>query len=96
MHIAYLLIDLITDNVKSSIFRLLSSAKLGVSFSTDDYFLKGGFYTFRADLLTEGHSWNQRRAMAAVKDRVRLVIIDNTNTMAWEMRPYVELALNNG
>ena len=34
--------------------------------------------------------------MAAVKDRVRLVIIDNTNTMAWEMRPYIELALNNG
>ena len=24
-----------------------------------------------------------------------LVIIDNTNTMAWEMRPYVELGLNN-
>eukprot|EP00090_Calanus_glacialis_P009513 TRINITY_DN17898_c0_g1_i2.p1 TRINITY_DN17898_c0_g1~~TRINITY_DN17898_c0_g1_i2.p1 ORF type:complete len:706 (-),score=276.50 TRINITY_DN17898_c0_g1_i2:410-2527(-) len=96
-HLVFVILRGLPGSGKSSLAtRLLSSAKLGVSFSTDDYFLKGGFYTFRADLLTEAHSWNQRRAMAAVKDRVRLVIIDNTNTMAWEMRPYIELALNNG
>ena len=32
----------------------------------------------------------------AVARGVRLIIVDNTNTMAWEMKPYVTLAVNNG
>ena len=25
-----------------------------------------------------------------------MIIVDNTNTMAWEMKPYITLAVNNG
>ena len=27
---------------------------------------------------------------------VRMIVVDNTNTMAWEMKPYISLAVNNG
>jgi len=94
-HVLVILRGLPGSGKSSLATRLLNSAKCGVSYSTDDYFMKRGVYSFKADMLGEAHTWNQRRAMAAVKDRVRLVIIDNTNTMAWEMRPYIELALNN-
>ena len=35
--------------------------------------------------------WNQERARALMTQAVNLVIIDNTNTMAWEMQAYVNL-----
>ena len=27
---------------------------------------------------------------------MQLIVVDNTNTMAWEMKPYITLAVNNG
>jgi len=75
---------------------LILSAKLGISLSTDNFFIKKGVYTFRPELLSQAHESNQKNAREAVRDKVRFVIIDNTNTVAWEMRPYIELALNNG
>ena len=32
----------------------------------------------------------------AVGRGVQLIVVDNTNTMAWEMKPYITLAVNNG
>ena len=77
--------------------RLVQLAGCGVVLSTDDYFYeKGrGQYMFRAEQLSEAHAYNQQRASEAVKNKNRLIIIDNTNTCSWEMKPYVELGLNN-
>ena len=73
----------------------MQTTQCGLSLSTDEYFNKRGVYVFKPELLGNAHAWNQKRAMDAVNDRSNLIIIDNTNTMAWEMRPYVELAVNN-
>jgi len=68
-----------------------------VVLSTDQFFLQpDGSYKFRPDKLQEAHLANQRKAADAVKKRLRMVIIDNTNTEVWEMREYVSLGVTNG
>ncbi|KAM6447590.1 NEDD4-binding protein 2-like 1 [Liasis olivaceus] len=65
-------------------------------FSTDEYFItKDGTYEFNPDCLGEAHKWNQERARKAMKNGKSPVIIDNTNIHAWEMKPYVIMALEN-
>lgn len=77
--------------------RLAVAAGLGELLSADDFFLDGrGRYTFQPARLPEAHAENQRRVAAAVARGVRLVVVDNTNTMAWEMRPYITLAVDHG
>ena len=53
-------------------------------------------YKFQPGLLGEAHSENQRKVGRAVARGVRMIVVDNTNTMAWEMKPYISLAVNNG
>ncbi|KAL8190921.1 UNVERIFIED_CONTAM: hypothetical protein K2H54_065829 [Gekko kuhli] len=66
-----------------------------VIFSTDDYFTEDGTYIFDPDCLEDAHKWNQKRARKAMKNGKSPVIIDNTNIHAWEMKPYVIMALEN-
>jgi len=66
--------------------------KCGRIFSTDDFFLINGRYCFNHYELGEAHQSNQKRVEEALKHGERLVIVDNTNTMSWEMRPYFYLA----
>ncbi|XP_042190490.1 NEDD4-binding protein 2-like 1 [Callorhinchus milii] len=67
-----------------------------VILSTDDYFVRDdGSYLFERDLLGDAHEWNFERAKAAMKRGKTPIIIDNTNIQAWEMKPYVHLALEN-
>nr|XP_056714487.1 NEDD4-binding protein 2-like 1 [Euleptes europaea] len=67
-----------------------------VVFSTDDYFFtEDGTYIFDPDCLEDAHKWNQKRARKAMKNGKSPVIIDNTNIHAWEMKPYVIMALEN-
>ncbi|XP_046561488.1 uncharacterized protein LOC124270515 [Haliotis rubra] len=68
----------------------------GVILSTDDYFLRCGEYRYNQDQLTEAHTWNKQRACDAMERHVSPVIIDNTNTMDWEMLPYVKMAVARG
>lgn len=82
---------------KSTLAReLLSTGPNGVVLSTDDYFFQDNRYAFDSALLGDAHDWNQKRAEQAMLDGCSPVIIDNTNVKAWEMKPYVELALENG
>ncbi len=64
----------------------------GAIFSTDDYFVNKatGAYEFAFVKLTEAHLWNQNRAMMAMIQGVSPVVVDNTNTQAWEAKPYVQ------
>ncbi|XP_053564436.1 NEDD4-binding protein 2-like 1 [Bombina bombina] len=65
-------------------------------FSTDDYFIMDdGCYLFDQDLLHDAHKWNQKRARKAMRRGNTPIIIDNTNVQAWEMKPYVAMALEN-
>jgi len=94
-HVMVILRGLPGSGKSSLAAKMIKTAHHGVSLSTDEFFIKRGVFTFKPELLGDAHAWNQRRAKDAVKDKMMLVIIDNTNTMAWEMRPYVELGLNN-
>ncbi|XP_051934501.1 NEDD4-binding protein 2-like 2 isoform X1 [Hippocampus zosterae] len=75
---------------------LLATAPSGLILSTDDYFAHNGGYRYQAGLLGDAHEWNHRRACAAMRDGRSPVIIDNTNLQAWEMKPYVQMALQQG
>ncbi|KAM9381820.1 NEDD4-binding protein 2 [Phaethornis superciliosus] len=71
---------------------LLEDNPGGIILSTDDYFYKHGQYHYDPDCLGEAHDWNRKRAKEAFEMRISPIIIDNTNTQAWEMKPYVTLA----
>ncbi|KFQ59433.1 NEDD4-binding protein 2-like 2 isoform X2 [Pelecanus crispus] len=82
---------------KSTLSRiLLGQSHDGIVFSTDDYFRQQDGYTYNAAQLGDAHDWNQKRAKQAMEQGKSPVIIDNTNTQAWEMKPYVEVALEKG
>ncbi|XP_027754098.1 NEDD4-binding protein 2-like 2 [Empidonax traillii] len=82
---------------KSTLSRILLGQSCdGVVLSTDDYFRQWDGYTYNAAQLGDAHEWNQKRAKQAMEQGRSPVIIDNTNTQAWEMKPYVEVALEKG
>ncbi|EFA12880.1 NEDD4-binding protein 2 isoform X2 [Tribolium castaneum] len=64
--------------------------------STDDYFIQNGRYVFDPNRLQEAHEWNHRRAFQAMSRGLSPVIIDNTNTQMWEMKPYAMMATDYG
>ncbi|XP_054270574.1 uncharacterized protein LOC128991586 [Macrosteles quadrilineatus] len=65
-------------------------------FSTDDFFVRNRVYMFVPELLSQAHSTNQRNVAAAIREEVSPVIVDNTNTQAWEMRAYADMAVSAG
>ncbi|XP_042313587.1 uncharacterized protein LOC121925471 isoform X2 [Sceloporus undulatus] len=76
---------------------LLDHSRDGIVFSTDDYFRQNnGYWSYNIGLLGAAHDWNQKRAKQAMDQGRSPIIIDNTNTQAWEMKPYVEAALEKG
>lgn len=57
--------------------------------STDDFFVgDDGIYRFDGKRISAAHEWNQERARTFMRAGCPLVIIDNTNTQAWEAREY--------
>nr|XP_015197358.1 PREDICTED: NEDD4-binding protein 2-like 1 [Lepisosteus oculatus] len=83
---------------KSTLARQIKNTHGNASiFSTDDFFRdRNGEYKFKAYLLKTAHKWNQKRAREALENGESPVIIDNTNIHLWEMKPYVEMALEFG
>ncbi|XP_044141265.1 uncharacterized protein LOC122931270 isoform X1 [Bufo gargarizans] len=82
---------------KSTLARtLLLQSPDGIVLSTDDYFCQDNGYTYDVKLLGDAHSWNQNRARRALDHRQSPVIIDNTNIQGWEMKPYVQMAVDRG
>ncbi|KAJ8298330.1 hypothetical protein KUTeg_024861 [Tegillarca granosa] len=75
---------------KSTLARQLKDS--GEIYSTDDYFMVGGEYLFDRTVLSEAHEWNRTRVKKALSDGINTVIVDNTHTQAWEIKPYVKLA----
>ncbi|THK32845.1 uncharacterized protein LOC107048797 [Diachasma alloeum] len=88
---------------KSFLARSLVSTTIGGNpsnyiFSTDDYFvaLGRGIYMYDPRKLSDAHTVTQKRVYKALSMGKTPVIIDNTNTQAWEMRPYAAMAVKFG
>ncbi|XP_030836727.1 uncharacterized protein LOC100891052 [Strongylocentrotus purpuratus] len=67
----------------------------GVVLSTDDFFIVRGKYMFDRNLVGEAHDWNHARAQEYLAKGTTPIIVDNTNIMTWEMKPYVAMALKH-
>jgi NEDD4-binding protein 2 len=76
--------------------KICAEQSFAVIVSTDDYFMVDGEYRFDPRRLGEFHAANVKRTEDAMVERCPCVIVDNTNTQAWEMKPYVELAIQHG
>jgi NEDD4-binding protein 2 len=65
-------------------------------YSTDDYFMIDGEYQYDENKIGDAHQWNRDRTIAAMKQTITPLVIDNTNTRMWEFRPYVEFGMEYG
>ena len=69
----------------------------GIHFETDNYFMVDGEYNFDSSKLKEAHQWCQNEVnnamilnhTANINDRI---VVSNTFTQEWEMKPYFEMA----
>jgi len=75
-----------------------SNAQVQHIFSADDYFimLGRGVYSYDPNQVSQAHNWNQKRVSEALRRATNPVIVDNTHTQAWEMRPYVTMGVQQG
>ncbi|GLV31901.1 hypothetical protein CBL_07661 [Carabus blaptoides fortunei] len=65
-------------------------------YSTDEYFLRNGTYQFNPNMLGDAHEWNKRRVFEAMMLGMSPIVVDNTNTEMWEMKPYAGFAVQYG
>ncbi len=65
-------------------------------FSTDDFFMVDGEYKFDPAFLASNHLKNQNAVLDAMKNGVAPIVVANTATKAWEMKPYVSMADSYG
>lgn len=86
----------VSGSGKSTVAAKIARETGGLVLSTDDFFEKDGRYEFDPRLLPQNHAKNQGRAQKAMEMGVSPIIIDNTNTEAWEMKPYVQAAIGHG
>lgn len=88
----------VSGSGKSTLARQIAEEHdvFSVIYSTDDFFMVEGEYRFDPKRLGEYHAANVDRTEEAMADECACVIVDNTNTQAWEMKPYVELAMKYG
>ena len=57
--------------------------------SADSYFYDThGIYRFDPGRIQDAHEHSQNIFQNALKEGKKIVIVDNTNVLAWEMKPY--------
>lgn len=81
---------------KSTMIQNLMKNPESEKFSSDDFFMQNGKYVFNGSLIGKAHEWNRQRVENAAQKGVPFIIVDNTNTQLWEMKPYVEIAQRHG
>lgn len=64
-------------------------------YEADMFFMKNGNYHFDQDRLHEAHLWCQAQTDAALANGYS-VVVSNTFSMLWEMRPYIKMAKEHG
>ncbi|KAJ8929919.1 hypothetical protein NQ314_017353 [Rhamnusium bicolor] len=85
----------LAKNILQSTVGFNSNSKLHI-LSSDDFFCQNGVYKFDSNKLQDAHGWNHNRAFQALSRGFSPVIIDNTNTQMWEMKPYAMMATDYG
>jgi NEDD4-binding protein 2 len=86
----------VSGSGKSTLARMLAEGRQAAILSTDDYFTVNGKYEFDPKMIGVNHRRNQERARVKMREKIPLIIIDNTHTQAWEMKPYVLSAIEFG
>ncbi len=66
----------------------------GVVLSTDDFFMIDGEYRWSAEKMGMAHRWNQNRCRDAIKREIPIIVVDNTNLVAKEIKPYIDAVKN--
>lgn len=69
----------------------------GTHFEADMFFMKDGEYKFDATMIKEAHRWCQNSVNTAMILNTtagvnETIVVSNTFTQEWEMKPYVEMA----
>lgn len=69
--------------------KMIAGEPKAVIVSTDDYLMVDGEYRWAQGKLDDAHNGCFRAFMAAIEDEAPLIIVDNTNSRALEMAPYM-------
>lgn len=74
----------------------LAQSLSGFHFEADMFFMQDGEYRFDASKLKEAHNWCVNMAREGMNLNYKRIIVSNTFTQEWEMKPYYELAKEYG
>jgi len=67
----------------------------GTHVEADDFFIVNGEYKFDGSRIGEAHGWCLSKCREAL-ERGEDVVVSNTFTRLWEMRPYIDAATEFG
>lgn len=68
----------------------------GEHIEADMFFMKDGEYKFDATMLKHAHNWCHDVVENWMEDSLDRIVVSNTFTQEWEMKPYYELAEKYG
>jgi len=73
----------------------------GIRIEADQYFMEDGVYNFDASKLKNAHNYCQSQTQAWMKTdgeqvNVERIVVSNTFTQEWEMKPYFEMSEKYG
>ncbi len=94
MKVLYLL-RAIPGSGKSTLAKTLGA----VHFEADMYFMEGNEYKFNPTKLKKAHEWCRNQVEISMKNGNignSKIVVSNTLTQEWEMKPYYELAEKYG
>jgi len=61
-------------------------------YEADMFFMRGNGYEFDATKLKAAHEWCQDMVFMSMKRNEPTIVVSNTFTQEWEMKPYLEMA----
>jgi len=64
-------------------------------FEADDYHYENGVYNFKVENIKAAHEYCQKNTELAMLDNYD-VVVSNTFTTCWEMKPYFDMAKKHG
>lgn len=81
---------------KSTLAKVILQNRLGDEpevLSADDFFVdRNGEYVFDATKLKEAHNYCQFRCSERMRQQKSKIVVANTFTQEWEMKPYFDMA----
>lgn len=84
----------VSGSGKSSLVRWVFDDRV-THLEADMYFTKDGKYKFDKSKLKDAHEWCQRQTEESMKNKENIVV-SNTFTTEWEMKPYLDFAEKYG